>query len=353
MRTFAVLVGGLALMALLGGAGETRAAGLKADLADVAKQIAGTVGNNPVRVGDFTGPRQLQASAGTELGKELTAALKKKKVKVEDNAVLRIDGDLRAVRDDATGLVAMRVNFRVRNRDGDVLREFARTVTPKDEKDTGVADLLGVRANRADPELAALGRAMLKDPAATIRGARVTAGPKSAFAVELLVKDGDDFVAKAPESVGGRAFLRLKRDDVYRLRLINASRTDAAVTLDIDGINVFAFSDEKDALGDPKYSFLILKANVTTVINGWYKTKDQTLEFVVKDLADSAGGVLKSSSTAGRIRVTFVPAATRGASRAADPAATGLGTSLRANFSEGQLVPGTARDTVVIRYSSK
>lgn len=353
MRTFAVLVGGLVLTALLAGAGQARAAGLKADLADVAQQIASTVGDNPVRVGDFTGPRPLAATAGPELAKELTGALKKKKVKVEDAAGLRIDGDVRAVRDDATGLVAMRVNFRVRGRTNDVLLEFARTITPKDEKDTGVADLLGVRANRVDPELAALRRSMLKDPAATIDGTRVSARPRSAFAVEMLVKDGDDFAARAPESVGGRAFLRLKRDDVYHVRLINTSKTDAAVTLDIDGINLFAFSDEKDATGDPKYSFVIVRANSAATIKGWYKTSRETEEFVVKDLADSAGGVLKSSTTAGRIRAAFVPAAAPGTGRGVDPAATGLGGSVGTNFGEGQRVLGTARETVVLRYFNK
>jgi hypothetical protein len=332
-----LLVCGLAAAALLAGPVGARAAGVKNDLTAVAAQVATTVGDLPVRVGTFTTTQRLGANASDNLAKELTNALKKKNVKVEDGARLVIDGDFRAVRDEATGLAAVQVNFRLRST-SEVLLVLARKIAPKNNNDNSVSDLLGVTFNKVDAEEQAVLRAMLKDPPVTISGGRVLPRPRSPVAIELQVKDGDDFVTKEPQQVNGRAFVRLKKDDVFHIRLINTSKVDVAVTLDIDGINLFAFCEEKDALGDPKYSFVVVKANSATTIKGWYKTRTESAEFAVKDVTEGAGSVLKSASTTGRICATFAVAAkVRG--------------QAGAGFNATQAVVGAVREKVVIRYA--
>src|SRR5262249_28255788 len=79
-------------------------------------------------------------------------------------------------------------------------------------------------------------------------------------------------------------------------RLTNTSNFDAAVTLTVDGLNVFAFSEVKDATGDPKFTHLILKKKSAATIKGWYRTSRDVASFLVTDLPKSAGGVVRSSS---------------------------------------------------------
>jgi hypothetical protein len=382
MRPFVEWVGGvvrllgcgLVLAALLGGAGPARAqAGLKAELADVSKKIKETMGATPVKVGEFAGPRRLQSSGGPGIAKALTDALKKQKVKVDDNAQYTLDGDFTDFNDEQSGRLAVRITLRLRGpRDFNLV--LARTIVPKDAQDTSVQDLLGVStslpASSSDQERDDLIRASLKEPAVTIAGTRVSARKGSPYSVEVQVQENGAYVSKTPESVQGRAFIRMQRNDVYAIRLINESNFDAAVTLTIDGLNVFAFSEVKDATGDPRFGHLILPKQRAAVIKGWYMTNDKIASFLVTDLPKSAGGKLRNSSSVGTITASFAVAVPKGAklpadepktravapaeeskSRAVDPNATGLGTEAGTQFRETDRVFGVVRDTISIRYS--
>jgi hypothetical protein len=361
--TARLLLCGLALAALLGGAGPVRAqAGLKAELAEAAKKIAQAVGDKPVTVGDFTGSKRLQSSAGPGVAKALSDALKKQKVKVENNAALTVEGDFSDFNDDQSGRLAVRLNVRIKNNRGNVALEFARAIFPKDASDTSIQELLGVSTsapgNATDEQRDDLLRASLKDPTATIDGTRVMARPKRPFAIEVLVKSGDDYVAKTPQAVNGRAFVSLDKNDTYAVRLINTSNFDAAVTLSVDGLNVFSFSQVKDETGDPKVNRWIVPKKSQATIKGWYLTDQKTASFVVTDLPKSAGGTLKSSAAVGTITASFAVAVAKGGklpsdepkTRAVDPAATGLGAELGLGGREAERVFGVVRDTISVRY---
>src|SRR5262249_55501971 len=153
------------------------------------------------------------------VAKALSDALKKQKVKVENKAALTVEGDFSDFNDDQSGRLAVRLNVRIKNSSGKVALEFARAIFPKDANDKTIEELLGVStsapANASAEQRDDLIRASLKDPTATIVGTRVMARPKRPFAVEVLVKSGDDFVAKTPEAIQGRAFVSLDRKDVY------------------------------------------------------------------------------------------------------------------------------------------
>ena len=51
--------------------------------------------------------------------------------------------------------------------------------------------------------------------------------------------------------------------------MINDSDTDAAVTLTIDGLNMFAFSENLD------YRYVIVRRRVKVVIRGWHVTNQR------------------------------------------------------------------------------
>jgi hypothetical protein len=362
--TARLMLCGLALAALLGGAGPVRAqAGLKAELAAAAKKIAEAVGDKPVTVGDFTGSKQLQSSAGPGIAKALGDALKKQKVTVQNNAALTVEGDFSDFNDQDSGRLAVRLNVRIKDSRGNVALEFARAIFPKDANDTSIQELLGVNtsaaANASDQERDELIRKALKDPTARIFGTRVLASQGRPYAIEVLVKSGDDFTAKTPESIQGRAFVALDKNDTYAVRLINTSNFDAAVTLSIDGLNVFAFSQVKEETGDPKVTRIIVPKKSQATIKGWYQTNDKTSAFVVTDLPKSAGGTLKSSSAVGTITATFAACVAKGGklpgdepkTRAADPTATGIGAEVGGqNYQEAERTFGVVRDTISVRY---
>jgi hypothetical protein len=353
---------GAALAALLAAAGAARAqAGLKAELTEASKQIIKALDGQAVSVGTFVGPRRLQASAGPGIAKALGDELRLQKAVVRDGAPLEVRGTFRDFVDDESGRLAVRINMRLQDRRGKVQLELARAVFPKDARDASLQQLLGANVRlpvaATDEVRDERLRQGLANPSTVINGTRLSAGANSPYAVEVLVKSGGQLVPRAPQTVGGLAFVPLQRKEVYAVRVINNSNFDAAVTLTIDGLNLFAFSQVKDATGDARYSMLILPRKSSATIKGWHLSNNRMSEFVITDLPGSAGGKLKSPSAVGTITATFAAAVPRGSAlpadepkaRAAD--ATGIGAQLGARFTEAERVVGAVRDTVSVRYS--
>src|SRR5262249_15244778 len=139
-----LLLGGLALTALLAAAGPVRAqAGLKAELGEAAKKISQAVGDRAVTVGEVTGVKgdngaTPQSSAGPGIAKALSDALKKQKVTVQNNANLTVDGEFSDLNDAQSGRLGVRVTIRIKDSKGKVALAFARDVFPKDGNDTSI-----------------------------------------------------------------------------------------------------------------------------------------------------------------------------------------------------------------------
>jgi hypothetical protein len=191
-----------------------------------------------------------------------------------------------------------------------------------------------------------------------LNGTQVLTRKDSPYSLEVLVKEGDDYVAKTPEKLrNGRALLKLQKDEVYAVKVYNRSKQEAAVTVTVDGLNIFAFSEVKDATGDPKFTYGLLRPNTAWTVKGWYKTNKETALFVVADPTKAAGGVLKNSSAVGTITASFAVAVPKGqalpkdepTTRAAE--ATGVGATVGTNFGEAERVFGVVRETISIRYT--
>src|SRR5206468_1525332 len=95
-------------------------------------------------------------------------------------------------------------------------------------------------------------------------------------------------------------------NDIYEVRVTNNSTEEAAVTLTIDGIDVFAFSDIKDAkTGKPRFSHYIVAPKTSHTIVGWHKTNAVSLGFLVTEYGKGASSQLKSTGDVGVLTVTF------------------------------------------------
>ena len=196
---------------------------------------------------------------------------------------------------------------------------------------------------------------------------RIKAGD-SPYAIEILVKEGDKFVPRAAVEKDGLAFVELKKDEVYRVRVINDSDYEAAVALSIDGLNMFQFSELRDPKDKdkPLYDRMLISKKGSYDIPGWHRNngKNGSDEFLVTKYADSeAARLYANSANIGTITVTFAAAWPKDGtpppdepknpskfSRSAD-----LGTKRGAQTGEGYTEQvrefGVIRAAVSVRYS--
>ena len=83
--------------------------------------------------------------------------------------------------------------------------------------------------------------------------------------------------------------MEVKRDELYEIRLHNRSRLEAAVTLHIDGLDVFSFSTARDPrTGGPRFTLLVIPARSSIVVKGWFRTNLTSLGFLVTEYGKSA-----------------------------------------------------------------
>src|SRR5262245_53003793 len=252
----------LALGTVLAGPARADEA-LRKELSVIAKGIGEAVkglGHDTIAVGEFTGPPQLATSSGPVIAKTLAEELPKNCVTVKRIAAIGVKGEFEDVKDKQSGLLAARIKGTVTDRSGQVLFTFTRGVFG----DTALAALFGTTAKLpADlppAERNAELEKSLDKPKVVVNGARASAAADSPYAVEILAapRPGGKYAAKTATVDGGQAFVPLSQGEVFGVRLINKSPHDAAVTLTIDGLSLYAFSDVKDPkTGRPRYTVII------------------------------------------------------------------------------------------------
>jgi hypothetical protein len=200
----------------------------------------------------------------------------------------------------------------------------------------------------------------MEHPRTHLANTQITAGPDSPYAVEVLIKTGEQFVPRAPTDENGRAFVPIKRHEIYAIRLINHSAQDAAVHLTIDGLNMFSFSTLRDPkTGQPLYTHVVVPKQSSGLVLGWHRTNDKSDSFLVTEYAKSAAAelVVHNSAKIGTITACFAAAWPKGgqppadepASRSAD--ATGRGPEVSAKYTEVERVFGIVRASISVRYT--
>jgi hypothetical protein len=352
----------LALLALPAAPRPARAANdLGKELAVVAEAIdqylkdKGLGGS--VAVGAFTASTPIPASAGPAIQKSLTEELTKRSLRVEAKAPVEVKGDYFKVEDTESGRPSVLVKARlVDRRKGSELVVFDQPILG----DAVIASLLGLNvvlppkadtAARDDKLIDSI-----DNPTVHVTGTQVRATPTSPYGIEVLVGSGDRYAARGPEVKEGLAFLPLRREETYAVRLINDSPYDAAVTLTVDGLNMFAFSD------NPAYRKLgkVLVPPGGSVIKGWHLTDDRTSQFQVKAYAESAASELHSGVGIGMITASFAaawpvntsPPPDEPSSRAAVDA-TGRGPVVAVRYQSAQRRFGVVRAAVSVRYAKE
>jgi hypothetical protein len=363
------VLSGLALLALLAAGTPARAQGnLRTELAEVAKSIKKVLdGRNEtaVAVGQFTGPPSFPSSAGPAIARELGEELRKEKVDVKLRANLVVEGRYKDATDKETGLLAAQLNVKVLDRRDEVLVEFQRGIFG----DATLASLFGLTTQLpSDGDAKTRNKKLeeaLDNPHSAITATRIAAAG-SPYAVEVLVKKAGDPAAvraRAAEDREGLAFVPIRRGEVYEVRLINDAGHEAAVSLTIDGLSMFTFSDLKNPhTGQPAYAVVFVGPHRSVTIKGWHRTNEYSEEFLVTEYSRSAAAELKSTANIGTITACFSAAWPTSAKPPADePAnpnehargadATGRGAQVQARYVEVARHIGVVRAAVSVRYT--
>jgi hypothetical protein len=354
---------GLALALWVVAAVPVRAADsdLNKEMAEMAKKIKLLLdqkGQDAIAVGDFTAPAKLAASAGPAIAKALADELKKLEVTVKRRAELEVNGRYEDADDKQSKLLAVRIKAHVVDRSGDeIIALEPRAIFNV----TTIAALTGLTltmpADATDQERNdKLGEA-IDNPQVHLANTRISAGGDSPYAIEVLVKAGGDLRPRAATKDGdGFAFLKIRRAEAYAVKLVNDSPHDAAVTLTIDGLNVFAFSENK------AYSHYIVPSKKSLTVPGWHRSNQISDSFVVTEYAKSAvAESLPSSTSVGTITASFAAAWPQGSTPPDDEAsgkkgarsgdATGKGPPVEFKLSEVVREVGRLRASVSVRYS--
>jgi hypothetical protein len=328
---------------------------LRKEMAVLAKSLKECLveyGEDTVAMGQFVGPPQLGASGGPLLAQLLAEELIKLKVAVKTRANLGIKGEYQDVIDHETKQMAVQIKVKLVDRNKTLL-DLDRGVLSNPD----IAVLLGVTAHLPPKGSAKVRNDVVKastdEGKVFLDGTWAAADKNGPYYVQVRVNQKP----RTPFKRDGQAFVSIDEGEVYTIRLCNTSEYDAAVSLAIDGINIFTFSEVTGGDGTPAYEYIIVPRKSTVEIKGWHKTNEVSEGFQVTELAKSAAAFLRNTAKVGTISASFHAAWVKNGPPPADElpgrsaSATGFGPPVNASYRIMPREIGVLRDIVCVRYS--
>lgn len=340
---------------------------LRSQLAPLAEKIAQAMkdhGHDTLALGAFRSPDQWVVQAGPGISQSFADELLSRHVKLSPDAPLRLQGAYKSVTNDSGNWTGVRIEAELVDEARslgaftvDLLFVGNETTTEADGS-RALAPLLGLTAV-LPPDGSLKARQQLchegtVKPRVYLEGTRLSAAEDSPYHLEVLIANQ----SRKPVVRGGLAYVELQRGERYAVRLTNQSERPVAVTLTIDGLSMFAFSERKD------YSYVILSPQQSAEIQGWHRTNDESDAFEVTSYSQSAAAkLLPESPKLGGITATFAacwpknmrpPADERFARLAVsrgEKLGTGRGPLVRAGYEEVEMHMGAVRAAVSVRYT--
>ncbi len=179
----------------------------------------------------------------------------------------------------------------------------------------------------------------------------------SPYGMQLVV----DKKPRAVAATSGRLHTTFEKSESYTVLLRNDSEHDACVSLWIDGLSMFHFSEEGRAI-----NLLIPKGRSMPVeIPGWFITRKLSRQFQVMSLENTpAGKVLAQPTQVGTVTAVFARAYAQGETIPKDEyalnarinqsgeLATGVGRDIAAQYQAVDRYVGAVRCSVTVRYTN-
>ena len=309
-----------------------------------------------ISVGNFSCPTNAAASGGSLLRKVITDELKKLGLNIQLQAEAGLTGEFRNKTDPESRMPAAEIVFSLVDKTG---KRIGEPIHPRAVADNSVMIALFGPPAILDPGQGEENRGKylaqaMERPNTTLHDTKIKLSPESKFAVELVVEDK----AITPQIREGLAFAPVKRDQTYAVRLINDSDYDAAVTLTIDGLSMFAFSEVVDKDKQPLYRCVIVAKHSAAVIKGWHITNDKTDTFKVVEYSKSAASQMSASlSSIGTITASFALCWEPGKEAPKDEMitlgadGTGRGPRVDDSYTEVRRDFGKIREVIPVRYT--
>ena len=285
---------------------------LSEKLEKMAAAIKKVVADAPVKLGELARGVGVDSdvNSGTRLEQDLKTALEASGVSLKSDALLTVLGSYSVVTSksrEGTPQRVVRIELDVRDSKGESqLKLNARGERQLKEDVDAVATIATIAQvstsleplqdgdKNADVRRAKLEQS-LKQTTQVLKGNRVQADTQGQYAVEILMQPNLQATAQPvePQLEQGEAFVALPKESLYIVRIHNPSRQEVGVSLTIDGLDVFHFSEERDAQdpSQPRYSRYVIPAGKSIDIPGWFlkvPTPNNYSSFQVKDLGGGA-----------------------------------------------------------------
>jgi hypothetical protein len=325
------------------------------------KQLLDAERESSIALNQFRAPARMAASSSSGIRKALEEALKKRDVSIRRNARLEMSGEYREIEDPRDRKTVVRFLGHI------VDQATGRPVSEcevKVDNVTSIAVLVGATMELPPTPVTEDREQSIRDglrkPSAHVAANRISADSRSPFAIEILTGPAGcsdpELRPRAAAIDEGHATMKIRTDERYAVMLINDATFDVAVTLAIDGLSMFAFSENKD------YSYVFVPQHSRALITGWHRTNEDAEKFVVTDYARSAAASqsLAPSSDLGVITACFAAAWPVKGNPPPDEGmeghsarATSRGPITRTEFVEVDRKTGKLRASISVRYTKE
>jgi hypothetical protein len=285
---------------------------LRGAMADLAKAILDKTKNQPITVGPFSPTDLPDSNAGVGFEQILTAELEAlSRGVVRADAPFTVKGDYQLVKPrpkrgalPERSLREIRVTARIIDKETGEERKELRVEAPFDStkdilKTVQATAALPPQGNKEERHRELERR--LKEPSVFIHGPNhtlISSTADSPYAVELLVKPLENHEKHTAQprparEERGLAFVDIQQKELYEVKVYNNSDREVAVSLTIDGLDVFHFSKDRNDRGEPRFTHFIVAPTGTVTIVGWHNTidpaaKDNFLSFLVTGYGQGA-----------------------------------------------------------------
>ncbi len=268
-----------------------------------------------IAVGTFVGPSPSNSNAGVRIVVSLRECLQKS-MRVADSGSYNISGEFRGEKVD--GKFVTVIETAIKDGLGAQLHRLRKKVITNEEE--GIAffgptsldltsqpntTLVSTGAKKTEAIINSI-----VSPSVHLDGNIIRPSANSPYGIEIQRKSGSSYEAMALQNDGRLAKVALGEHDVYSVRIFNDSKKPIGVKLTIDGINVFAMSDNPSYHG--KDVTMALCPCSKSRIKGWYLTDKHSAEFQVAKFGETAAAKLGAFENMGTVTARFFDATPKG-----------------------------------------
>jgi hypothetical protein len=259
-----------------------------------------------VIVGDFSGVPKLKASGGVEISRSIKSQLEAAGLTVDDDADTQIMGKFKLVEkrqhpQDEFDSLGLEILAQIFDGNGDPLAELPISVFGSVVLQISGASGVDIPPMMPEKQRQEKMIEQVKNPPTSTDQGKTKPTATSPFSVEILVVKGNQ-LEKRPATLDQqkRANVDLHQGEEYVVRLHNAADFEAAVTLTIDGVDMFV-----DATDAPSNSRIIVAPGKYADVPGWYISKTNTKAFQIGGYEQSVAKRVGNSTGIGTITAAF------------------------------------------------